>query len=84
AIVAVIERLVGPTLFTARLQAPDPPLLTPLGVRAAGRTVGVAMLLAADGTHAGGFVLPGSTTRSLAAGMPLVQDVGTPATDRVR
>jgi hypothetical protein len=63
---------VAPTLFTVRLAAPAPPLATPLAVRAAGRTVGVAVLLTADESQAGGFALRCSTTRSFAIGMQLV------------
>ena len=78
-VIGVIERLVDPTLFTARLTAPDPPLATPLAVRAAGRTVGVALLVTANESQAGGFVLRCSTTRSLAEGMQLVYEAEPPA-----
>ena len=73
-VVGVIERLVEPTLFTARLMTESPPLASPLAVRAAGRTVGVAILLTAKDGRAGGFVVPCSLTRSLATGMQLVQE----------
>jgi hypothetical protein len=73
-VIGVIERLADSTLFTVRLTASAPPLLTPLAVRAAGRTVGVALLVTANESQAGGFVLRCSTTRSLAAGMQLVYE----------
>lgn len=70
--VGVVERVIGDMLFIARVTSPAVPVGTPLAVRAAGRTVGVAVLVTAEGSRGGGFALPCSLTQPLAAGMELV------------
>jgi hypothetical protein len=72
--VGALDAITGELLFTARLNGQDAPLAVPLAVQARGRTVGVAVLVVAEAGHAGGFVLPGSLTQGLAAGMELVLD----------
>jgi hypothetical protein len=73
-IVGTIESVSDQTLFTAHLGRPDPPLQTPLAIQSLGRTVGVALLVTAEGSTAGGFALSCSLTTPLRAGMTLVQD----------
>lgn len=73
-VVAVVRTVTQETLFTADIQTGEPPLQTPLAVRAAGRTVGVAILVAADERRVCGFVLPNAMTRALSAGMLLSVD----------
>jgi hypothetical protein len=71
-LIATLERLTGPGLFTARLAASEAPLLTPLAVRTSEGTVGVAILVTMETRSAAGFVLPCSMTVPPAAGMHLV------------
>jgi hypothetical protein len=66
-----IATVTDKTLITVQLVAADPPLATPLAVVAGTRTIGVAVLVAADGTSAGGFILPCSVTAPPAPGMQL-------------
>jgi hypothetical protein len=71
--VAMIEHATAETLFTARLVLPtSPPLLRPLAVRAAGETIGVAVLVAARGEQSLGFVFAESLTGPLVSGAELV------------
>ena len=78
-VIGSIQRVVGETLFTARLTDAAPAVGTPMAVRASGRIVGVAVLVTAGETRGAGFVLPGSMTRPLAAGMQLVCAAEPPA-----
>lgn len=78
-VVGSVHQVTGESLFTARLTSAAPPPGTPLSVRAAGRTVGVALLLATSGGEAGGIVLPSSQTRPLAPGMQLIIEPDPPA-----
>lgn len=78
-VVGSVQQVRGDSLFTARLTSAAPPPGTPLTVRAAGRTVGVALLLATGGGEAGGIVLPASQTRPLAPGMQLIIEPEPPA-----
>ena len=52
----------------------DASLQTPLAIQSLGRTVGVALLVTAEGSTAGGFALSCSLTTPLGTGMTLVQD----------
>jgi len=73
--VGTIEHVTAETLFAARVaSSPPPPLLTPLAVHAGGQTVGVAVLVAADGVQGLGFVFEGSLTGPLAVGAELILD----------
>ncbi len=71
AVLGTITSVTDKTLITVQLAAADPPLATPLAVVAGPRTIGVAVLVAADGTSAGGFILPCSVTALPAPGMQL-------------
>ena len=65
----MIERVVDRTLFSARLaNEASPPLLTPLMLRRADRTIGVAVLLDATDGQALGLALARSLTDLPAAG----------------
>jgi hypothetical protein len=72
-VVGTIEHVTADTLFAARVaSSPSPPLLTPLAVHAGGQTIGVALLVAADGGEAVGFVFERSLTAPLAVGAELI------------
>ncbi len=65
----VIERVVEETLFSARIEATRAaPLRTPLEVRRAGRTIGVALLLDLTDGRALGFAVARSLATPLAVG----------------
>jgi hypothetical protein len=71
--VGTIEQVTAEMLFAARVVSnPSPPLLTPLTVRVGGQTIGVALLVAADGGQALGFVFEQSLTGPLVAGAELI------------
>jgi hypothetical protein len=73
-VVGEVERVVDETLFVARMEsAVKPVLMTPLSVCSAGRTVGVAVLLATDGRLGAGLVLEASLVRDLRPGDRLVR-----------
>jgi hypothetical protein len=67
-----IVRVTARDLITVRLTVAQPPLGTPLAVKARGQTAGVALLVVAEDGLAGGFVIPASITVPPAAGMQLV------------
>jgi len=70
--VGQIVRVTARSLITVRLAVAQPPLGTPLAVRARGQTAGVALLVVAEDGLAGGFMIPASITIPPAAGMELV------------
>ncbi len=71
--VGTIEHVTAETLFAARVvSSPPPPLLTPLAVHAGERTLGVAVLVAADGVQGLGFVFEQSLTGPLTVGAELI------------
>ena len=70
--VGTIVRVTARDLITVRLTVAQPPLGTPLAVKARGQTAAVALLIVAEDGLAGGFVIPASVTVPPAAGMQLV------------
>jgi hypothetical protein len=84
---AVIERVVEDTLFSGRItEAGAVPLHTPLAVRRAGRTIGVAILLDVVDDRALGFALARSLSGSLLPGdeLTLSPETDLPATRPAR
>jgi hypothetical protein len=74
----------SPPVAAPRATQPSPsgtPLMTPLAIQMDGRTIGVAVLVAAEGSAAAGFVVPGTLSAPLTLHMQLVQESepGSPA-----
>ncbi|MEW6199372.1 MAG: hypothetical protein AB1601_12015 [Planctomycetota bacterium] len=77
--VAIVIRVDGESLLTARLLDAEVPLRRPLAVREGSRTVGVAVLVHGEGGSAVGFALPCAAATPLKPGPYLVLD--SPPTD---